>query len=54
LTWYHFFKFLYVSFAAIWVGGGAVTRFFALRAMRDKTGVRHESGASSSCRGSTS
>jgi uncharacterized membrane protein len=40
LTWYDFFKFLHISFAAIWVGGGAVTQFFALRAMRDRTGVR--------------
>jgi uncharacterized membrane protein len=34
VTWYLFWKFLHVSFAVAWVGGGAVTQFYALLARR--------------------
>jgi uncharacterized membrane protein len=34
VTWYLFWKFLHVSFAVTWVGGGAVTQFYALLARR--------------------
>jgi uncharacterized membrane protein len=32
MTWYEFWKFLHVGFAVLWVGGGAMMQFFALRA----------------------
>jgi uncharacterized membrane protein len=33
MTWYDFWLFLHISFAVIWVGGGAATQFYALRAL---------------------
>jgi len=33
LTWYDFWLFLHISFAVLWIGGGAMMQFFALRAM---------------------
>jgi uncharacterized membrane protein len=33
VTWYQFWKFVHVSFAVTWVGGGLVAQFFALRAL---------------------
>ena len=33
MTWYLFWKFLHVSFAVTWVGGGRIAQFFALRAL---------------------
>jgi len=40
LTWYQFWKFLHVGFAVTWVGGGAVSQFYALRALRDGSAER--------------
>ena len=40
MTWYLFWKFLHVSFAVTWVGGGAVSQFFALRALKDGSAER--------------
>ncbi|HKB20651.1 MAG TPA: DUF2269 family protein [Gaiellaceae bacterium] len=34
MTWYDFWKFLHVGFAVLWVGGGAMIQFFALRTLR--------------------
>lgn len=33
MTWYEFLLFLHVGFAAIWVGGGTIAQFYALRTM---------------------
>jgi uncharacterized membrane protein len=40
VTWYLFWKFLHVSFAVTWVGGGAVTQFYALLALKDGSAER--------------
>lgn len=40
MTWYELWKFLHVSFAVTWVGGAAVTQFYALRALRDGSAER--------------
>jgi uncharacterized membrane protein len=40
VTWYEFWKFVHVSFAVTWVGGGAVSQFYALRALRDGSAER--------------
>jgi uncharacterized membrane protein len=40
LTWYDFWKFLHISFAVLWVGGGAMMQFFALRALASKSNER--------------
>jgi uncharacterized membrane protein len=40
LTWYELWKFLHVSFALLWVGGGAMMQFFALRALASKSNER--------------
>jgi uncharacterized membrane protein len=34
LSWYEFLLFFHVSMAVIWVGGGAMIQFFALRIMK--------------------
>jgi hypothetical protein len=33
LTSYDFWLFLHISFAVLWIGGGAMMQFFALRAL---------------------
>jgi uncharacterized membrane protein len=33
MSWYEFLLFVHIAFAVIWVGGGAVTQFYALRAL---------------------
>jgi len=40
MTWYEFWKFLHVGFAVLWVGGGAMIQFFALRALRSEDNER--------------
>jgi len=40
VTWYQFWKFLHVGFAVLWVGGGAMIQFFALRALRSQDNER--------------
>ena len=40
MTWYEFWKFLHVCFAVLWVGGGAMMQFFALRALASKSNER--------------
>ena len=40
MTWYQFWKFLHVGFAVLWVGGGAMIQFFALRALRSQDNER--------------
>jgi uncharacterized membrane protein len=40
LTWYDFWKFLHVAFAALWVGGSAMMQFFALRALASRSNER--------------
>ena len=34
MTWYEFLLFVHISMAVIWVGGGAMIQFFALRIMK--------------------
>jgi uncharacterized membrane protein len=34
MTWYEFLLFVHIAMATTWVGGGAISQFFALRAMR--------------------
>jgi uncharacterized membrane protein len=34
MTWYEFLLFVHIAMAAIWVGGGAMIQFFALRALK--------------------
>jgi uncharacterized membrane protein len=34
LTWYEFLLFFHISMAVIWIGGGAMIQFFALRIMK--------------------
>jgi uncharacterized membrane protein len=34
MSWYEFLLFVHIALAAIWVGGGAMLQFVALRAMR--------------------
>ena len=34
MTWYEFLLFFHVSMAVVWVGGGAMIQFFALRIMK--------------------
>ena len=33
MTWYDLWLFLHISFAVLWIGGGAMMQFFALRAL---------------------
>jgi uncharacterized membrane protein len=40
LTRYDFLKFLHMSFAVIWVGGGVIVQFFALRALASGSAER--------------
>jgi uncharacterized membrane protein len=40
VTWYDFWLFLHIGFAVIWVGGGAMVQFFALRALASGSGER--------------
>jgi uncharacterized membrane protein len=40
LTRYDFLKFLHISFAVIWVGGGVIVQFFALRALASGSAER--------------
>lgn len=40
MTWYDFWKFLHVSFAVVWVGGGAMIQFFALRTLAAESNER--------------
>lgn len=40
MTWYDFWKFLHVSFAVLWVGGGAMMQFFGLRVLAAKSNER--------------
>ena len=40
MTWYEFLLFAHISAAVIWVGGGTIAQFFALRAMRASDPVR--------------
>ena len=40
MTWYLFWKFLHVSFVVTWVGGGAVSQFYALLALKDGSAER--------------
>ena len=40
MTWYDFWKFLHVVFAVLWVGGGAMVQFFALRALAARSNER--------------
>ena len=34
MTWYEFLLFAHIAMAVVWVGGGSVIQFFALRALR--------------------
>jgi GrpB-like predicted nucleotidyltransferase (UPF0157 family) len=34
MTWYEFLVFFHISTAVIWIGGGAMVQFFALRPLR--------------------
>ena len=34
MTWYEFLLFVHVSMAVVWVGGGAMIQFFALRVLK--------------------
>jgi uncharacterized membrane protein len=38
MSWYTFLLFLHVSAAAVWVGGGAMIQFFALRVLGSTSG----------------
>jgi uncharacterized membrane protein len=40
MSWYEFLLFFHISMAVIWVGGGAVIQFFALRALRSPDPMR--------------
>ena len=40
MTWYELWKFLHVGFAILWVGGGAMMQFFALRALKSEDNDR--------------
>ena len=40
MTWYEFLLFVHVAAAVVWVGGGAIIQFFALRAMRSPDPMR--------------
>ena len=40
MTWYDFWLFLHISFAVLWIGGGAMMQFFALRALASRSGER--------------
>jgi uncharacterized membrane protein len=40
VTWYDFWLFLHIGFAVLWVGGSAVTQFYALRAFADGSPAR--------------
>ena len=40
LTWYQLLKFLHISTAVVWIGGGAMVQFFGLRALVDRSGRR--------------
>jgi uncharacterized membrane protein len=40
VTWYDFLLFAHFSFAAIWVGGGAVVQFFGLRTLASGSAER--------------
>jgi uncharacterized membrane protein len=40
LTWYDFWLFLHISFAVLWIGGGAMMQFFALRALASNSPER--------------
>jgi uncharacterized membrane protein len=40
VTWYDFWLFLHISFAVLWVGGGAMVQLFALRALAARSAER--------------
>jgi uncharacterized membrane protein len=40
MSWYEFLLFFHIAMAAIWVGGGAILQFVALRAMRSTDPMR--------------
>lgn len=40
MTWYDLWLFLHISFAVLWVGGGAVVQLFALRALAARSPER--------------
>jgi uncharacterized membrane protein len=40
LSWYEFLLFFHISMAVLWVGGGAMIQFFALRIMKARDPMR--------------
>jgi uncharacterized membrane protein len=40
MSWYEFLLFFHIVMAVIWVGGGMVIQFFALRILRAREPVR--------------